>query len=237
MPLTDPWGISLLIGFFGLFGLMVSWMIRQERFRAKQHDARAAALDFRPVPHPSPALIGQILALHTLKPQQILEARNIYYKHTLEADLYLFDLWDTTGDRAVLLAENAVAVCLSPNVSVPRFSLIPRQAGESQLSYTAALNLSRIVTGLQLLAFPDCPEFNRRFLIAGLEETAVRAFLTPELRGQLARIGQFHIEAAQSLITLSEVEPQICSEAERVTLIRCQLATGITLARWLSVAR
>lgn len=237
MVLSDPWGITLLVGFFGLFGLMVSWMINQERRSSNKHSKQAAAFGFQPVNNPSPALVKQILALHTCKSGQQLEVRNIYHKRTLEANLYLFDLWDPSGSHAVLMAESAVAVFLMPAVIIPRLSLIPRtETGEPGYTFSGTWSLSQLVTGLQMLAFSDCPEFNRRFFAAGLEESAARAFLTPDLRRQLARIGRFHIEAASSVITLSEMEPRICGEAERLERIKNQITTGVTLARWLSVA-
>lgn len=236
MPFTDPWGITLLLGFFGLFGLIVVWMINQERRILRSHTARAANFGFQPVKNPSPALTKQILSLHVHKVGQVLEVRNLYHKRTLEANLYLFDLWDTSGENALLVAESAVAVFLLPTVIIPRISLIPREACDDNPAHPGNWSLTQMLTGLQILAFADCPEFNNRYFAAGLEELAVRAFLTPQLREQLARIGHYHIEAASSIITLSESEPLFCSEAERAERIKSQITTGITLARWLSVS-
>ena len=237
MALSDPWGLTLLVGFFGLFSLMVSWMIDQERRKSRKNSTQAAAFGFQPVNDPSPALVKQILSLHTVSNEHPLEVRNIYHKRTLEANLYLFDLWDPGGAHAVLLAESAVAVFLLPAVTIPRISLIPRLDGwEQGQGFKGAWPLSRMVTGLQMLAFSDCPEFNRRFFAAGLEESAARAFLTADLRRQLARLDRFHIEAAGGVITLSEMEPRNCGEAERAERIKNQITTGVTLARWLSVA-
>lgn len=236
MPFIDSWGITLLFSFFGIFGLIVSLMVNQERRIARQHTARAAVFGFQPVRNPSPALVKQIKTLHTWKAGQELEVRNLYHKRTLEANLYLFDLWEISTESAILLAESAVAVFMLPTVLIPRISLIPRCEGEDFLSYPGSWSLAQMITGLQMLAFADCPEFNAHYFAAGLEEPAARAFLTPELREHLAHIRRFHIEAASSIITLSEIEPGFYhSDAERAERIKSQITTGVTLARWLSV--
>lgn len=236
--MSDPLLLILVLGFLLLFALVIVWMISSDRKRRSRKVEQAQSLGFQPVEKPDPALTNQILALHIHRAGQQREIRNLFFRRTTEGDVYLFDLWDPSGDSSTQIANSAVAV-LSPNLRLPRFALISRleETGSGVaglLSRAANWAIRQLGANMWMIAFADDPDFSSHFFVAVPDETsepAVRAFLNADLRCQLLKLVHVHIQAGGNLFTISSYDLNSAHDADQAEKVREQIRQAQQVAR------
>ena len=200
----DLIAVGVLVLFILLFAGIVFGMVRAGKQRARRKVELARSLGFSPVDKNDPAFQVQIIPLHQKTRGQRLQLRNLCIQRGMGYDLYLFDLWDTAGEDSSQLVENGVAV-VSGQLSLPRFSLIPKIQGSGLMTHAANWVLRKLIANAQVISFEPDSEFERAFTVVGYgAEEEIRAFLTPDLRSRLDDLGFVQLEAGGNLFTISD---------------------------------
>ncbi len=179
------WTALLIAGPFGLFALAVVAIALWERRRAADREREAYGLGFQRVETPDAGLVERIVALHAHQGRRALELHHVFERRGSDHTLVLFNLKDPDSDDA-WVHDGAVAV-ISSRLSLPAFALAPRIPGEGRLAGWS----NRVLTwfsarGRSEVTFPEHPPFDRRYLVVGDHEPAVRAFLTDDRLRALA---------------------------------------------------
>ena len=91
-------GILVVLGFILFFGWMIVWMARSTKQQKQERADMAAMLGFQPVLKPDFVTLKSRLAhINPKHGSNSKELRDVFVKHLPEGDLYLYDLWDTSG--------------------------------------------------------------------------------------------------------------------------------------------
>ncbi len=209
--MQSPWGALLALSFAGAFALLLLISVRASRRAAARRQNAAAPLGLRPLSAPDPALLQRISGLLHRAPGSI-ELRNAFQRTLPEGDLFLFDLWDTSGGSSSPVAETAFALRVA-GAAYPRLSLLPRleetnpAAGLANrfIGWVAARSLPRI-------EFDTPYEFAQHYLVFGEDEPAARAFLDENLRSRLSNLRGVGIELQGEMILVSDAFRRISHE-------------------------
>ncbi len=179
-------GAMTIIGFILLFGAIVLWMVRSNRQQKKERADMAAMLGFQPAANTDYALLKDRLAV--INPRfgkNDQELRDVFLHRLQEGDLYLYDLWDTGGDSSSVVHSRALAMVI-PEKHFPRFSITSRLAMPGKLAGLA----NKVITwamarDMKVIDFPESPEFNARFMVAGEDELPLREIFNSTILDQL----------------------------------------------------
>lgn len=151
-------------------------------------------------------LLRKVIRLHQRQAHQSIEFRNLFQKGEPDATFYLFDLQDNSGDSSDLTAEGVIAV-LSPLLKLPRFSIFPKVDMQGKFAELANRFLTwAIARSATHIPFEANPHFERRYMVCGEDERAVRHFLSDYHLSRLSRGEYWQIEAEGDLFTLSKVD-------------------------------
>jgi hypothetical protein len=116
---------------------------------------------------------------------------------TEELELTVFDYQftvSTSGTNSVTKYQT-ISRIQSPLLKLPSLILLPE---------TFLAKLGKF-GGLEDIQIPDAPAFNKRYVVRGDDETAVRAILTSEVRELLEPLQHVMIEAASNLLFVIRV--------------------------------
>lgn len=176
--------LLIVIAVVALFALIVFAMIRANRRHTEKRAELAAAFGFTPVQHPGRDLLERIASLQPRRGVP-LELRNVFSKVTADGTLYLFDLWNTSGDDDSVMQEKAFALVV-PGLNLPRFSLFPRIEIPGKLAGLANRVIDWAVSQSgERISFEENPAFIEHYIITGEDETAVRQALNSALCNRL----------------------------------------------------
>src|SRR5690606_27952048 len=104
----------------------------------------------------------------------------------LDGQCYLLDIVDHSGDDTSY-PEVQAAVIFSPLLHLPRFGMYPKMDTNSAGSALTNRALRWVMAKLApIIDFPDCPDFDQRYMVATHEADAVRSFFTPALQKYLS---------------------------------------------------
>jgi hypothetical protein len=180
--------ISLLtvMGFILLIGAIVLWMVRSNKQQKKERAEMAAMLGFHPAANTDYALLKDRLAV--INPRYVKndqELREVFLHRLPEGDLYLYDLWDTGGDSSSVVHSRALAMVV-PEKHFPRFSITSRLVMPGKFAGLA----NKVITwamarDMKVIDFPESPEFNTRFIVAGENELPLRELFNSTILDQL----------------------------------------------------
>ncbi len=175
-------GILVVLGFILFFGWMIVWMARSTKQQKKERADMAAMLGFQPVLKTDHVTLKSRLAhINPKHGSNDKELRDVFVKHIPEGDLYLYDLWDTSGDSSNAIQSLALALVTTERL-FPRFVISSRLAMPGMLAQLANKVLSWSV-GFQMTVvdFPEEPDFNEHFVVAGNDELEVRNLLNSSI--------------------------------------------------------
>ncbi len=175
-------GILVVLGFILFFGWMIVWMARSTKQQKQERADMAAMLGFQPVLKPDLVKLKSRLAhINPKHGSNSKELRDVFIKHIPEGDLYLYDLWDTSGDSSSVIQNRALALVVTGR-QYPRFVISARLSMPGMLAQLANKVISWAV-GYQMTIFdfPEEPDFNEHFVVAGEDELAVRNLLNSSI--------------------------------------------------------
>lgn len=203
MGITAAIVIAIILA---LILLSVIWMVSSDRKRKTEKSFIASELGFYPMETPEDHFFRKVVHLHQKQAHQCLELRNLYQKKEADATFYLFDLIESSGDSSDLMAEGVIAVN-SPLLNLPRFSIFPKIDMEGKFAELANRFLTWAVEqSSNRIVFETDPHFERRYMVCGEDERAVKQFLSDYHLSRLSRGEYWQIEAEGDMFTLSKVE-------------------------------
>jgi hypothetical protein len=108
-------------------------------------------------------------------------------------ELFLFDLKDSSGDSTH--RETDQAVLIASDLKLPRFSLFPKAEGTGFMANMANRLLAWISAKFAAqAAFPDFPEFDRKYIVWGDDEAVLRRFFTSTRLSRLSATQELQAE-------------------------------------------
>jgi hypothetical protein len=189
-----------------LFVLAIVWTISRQKEASRSALNRALELGFEPVEEGDQTFLERLAELHKKFGHQEIEVRNLYGRRGPDYQLYLFDLWDTSGDSVDRIQEAGIAV-VSPLLNLPRFSVFPKLEGDGLLSGFVNLVFNAVISrNMSVISFENYPPFGDRYYVAGEDENAIRVFLTDHVQRRLSRDPFWHIEAGGDLFTFAKFD-------------------------------
>jgi hypothetical protein len=207
---------TTILAILVLVGLVVFWVVRSALRQKAERERRMLALGFDKVQTPPDWLAGHLIDLAQKRDAQDLKVRNVYARRQADAQFYVFDLTDYAGEGSSDLYDQAVAV-VSPQLDLPRFTLTFKIAQEGKAADLANLFLAKMAArdGLQI-RFDAHPEFQRRYLVIGDDEIAVRSFFTDERLHWLSQTEYWRIEAQGDLFIFDEIKIDLARKRSEV---------------------
>jgi hypothetical protein len=212
----------LVLGFILIFAAIVVLAIRSSRrYQAEKHH-HITTLGFEaPSSEPS-RLQTRVEDLYRRHQKGKLALENVYFRRELDQDLYIFDIYNTSGEGSELGQE--VFGMISSQLALPHFSLttIPDFDRNSLIGGLMDTLLDKVMDlaekhlDLERVDFPDRPEYQDRFVAFGRDPYAVRELLSRSRLGslesetlpvQIAGSGDF-LTADFSVATASSNESQ-----------------------------
>ncbi len=175
-------GILVVLVFILFFVWMIVWMARSTKRQKQERADMAAMLGFQPVLKPDFVKLKSRLAhINPKHGSNSKELRDVFVKHLPEGDLYLYDLWDTSGDSSNVIQDRALALVVTGR-QYPRFVISARLSMPGMLAQLANKVISWAV-GYQMTIFdfPEEPDFNEHFVVAGEDELEVRNLLNSSI--------------------------------------------------------
>lgn len=162
-------------------------------FRRQRKDDRRAALlatlGFTPL-QPPPDFAARLDRLFRHMPSQRFSIPALFLKRTHQADFYVFDLLETSGESNTVLGNGAVAV-ISSDLRMPRLHLSRRLGADGKTaSWLAGVTESVLgwAAGRMGMARVDLsahPESDERLMVLAADPAAAQEFLTRERLGRL----------------------------------------------------
>lgn len=223
--MQSSWGVFLGLAIIGAFAILLFASLRANRLAAARKKDSAALLGLRHLSSFDPILLQRIAPLLHRNSTNGLELRNVYQRKLPDGDLYMFDLWDTSGESSSSVCDSAFAL-FSPELALPRLSLLPRLEENGKLAALANRFIGWAASqSLPHIDFDGPFDFVQNYLVFGLDEPVVRSFLDDILRSRLAHLKGVSIETEGGLIIVSDAfrrfmnpagqPPELSSEMDR----------------------
>ncbi|MFN2281880.1 MAG: hypothetical protein ACK2TZ_08465 [Anaerolineales bacterium] len=173
----------LITGFFLFFAAIVYFAFRSSRKYQSEKEQQLQTLGFQAPDSAPTRLQSRVEALYLNQEDAELALDNIYHRKELDQELYIFNLYNTKGEGTELGEE--IFGMISSQLALPNFSLItiPDFDRDSLIGGLMDKMLDKVMAfaqkrlGLQLVEFPDRPEYQDRFAVFGRDPAAVRDFL------------------------------------------------------------
>jgi hypothetical protein len=218
----------LVIGVIALVGMAI---VRSARAERKRRSEIALTLGFTPV-EPTPdfnamvnALYGKLRVGRQPGDGAQYHLSNVFGRHSADAEMFLFDLKDKSGDDASRTERQAVLI-VSPHLDMPAFVIFPRADVDGVLSKLGNRLLEWVISRWgDPVEFPDAPDFERRYIVTAPEPDAARRFLDEDRLGRLAETRLLNIHAWGNMFTLARIDfaakaDTVETASERVDLAR-----------------
>jgi hypothetical protein len=203
----DYVALVIVVSVVLIFGALIYGTITSNRKDREKKQGIARSLGFTPVDADETlsAQIEQAYSLH--KRSRRYELKHLSRKNLPDAEMFLFDLIDHSGDNDSVAEQQAVAM-ISARLNLPQIMIYPKAEmggwagglGNKLLTWAA----SKAGT---LLAFPDNPEFEQRYMVSSLEPELAHSFFDFDKCKRLARIRLMTVQGRGSTFVLSTIGP------------------------------
>lgn len=175
-----------ILGGIGFVICTILWLVwRFEKKRTQQILEAAGALGFESLTQLPTNLDGVIGSSKLMSTGRNRVSSNIVRRQASGLDVLVFDYRYTVGHgKSAQTPHQTVAVFRSDRIIAPRFFLKPEgwvtKLGE--------------IFGSQDIDFEECPEFSRKYVLAGENEEAIREFFTIERLTLLSAFNKLCLE-------------------------------------------
>lgn len=175
--------VLLITGFLLAFAAIVYFAFRSSRKYQTEKEQQLRTLGFTAPDSAPTRLQARVETLYLNQEGAELALENVYHRQELDQEIYLFNLYNTKGEGTELGEE--IFGMISSQLALPNFSLItiPDFDRDSLIGGLMDKMLDKVMVfaqkrlGLQLVEFPDRPEYQDRFAVFGRDPHAVRDFL------------------------------------------------------------
>jgi hypothetical protein len=227
-----PSSVVILIG---IVLLVVIWVVRSERRKAREKAQLLSTMGFQPVERLDPQLAEALLGLFRRgglrgKP---LKLWRMFRCDSTAGQILVFDVLDPPSRRQSRVATSAVGI-VRRGTRLPAFEICAYTEEGGAASRMMVRFISQGLGHGQVVRFGDLPEFSRRFTVlstGGNGEEAVRGYLTPGVRQKLMDC-QFLVLAAEGDAFALQPNPVPSSKRVKdVDLLRNMVEEAIQLAQ------
>jgi hypothetical protein len=195
-----------------VIALVIMGIVRSSRAERKRRSEIALTLGFTPV-EPTPEFNAMVNALYErlrVRRQsgdgERYRLSHVFGRHTTDAELFLFDLADKSGDDQRRTERQAILV-VSPQLDMPAFLLFPRSDVDGALSKLGNRMLEWMISRFgDPVEFPDAADFERRYIVTSPEPDAVLRFLNENRLRRLAETRLLNIQAWGNMFTLARID-------------------------------
>jgi hypothetical protein len=171
---------AIIGGTFLLLGFVIWLAMRYEKKRTLQLMEAAKVLGFESLSVFPPDLDGVRGGFVLMNTGRNRTASNIVRRQADQLDVVIYDYRYTVGHgKSAQTPHQTVVMFHSPKLQTPRFILKPE----------GWLNKIGELFGGQDIDFDEAPEFSKKYVLAGDNESAIREFFTPE---RLELLNTFH---------------------------------------------
>jgi hypothetical protein len=171
---NGDWTILVMVvsGIAGIVALILGVSFYLDKKRRQQWLEVASALGFESLPIYPGELDGIVGSSQLMSTGRQRAWTNIFKKQVDSLGVILCDYRYTigSGKNSTTWQQTVILFC-SPSINAPRFEIKP----EGWLHKVGEL------VGFQDIDFVECPEFSKKYLLTGNDETAIRDFLRPEI--------------------------------------------------------
>jgi hypothetical protein len=226
---VDVVSLLLVLGVLALFALIVSLMIWSEKKRNQDREQVARSLGFRPLIELESGTAARLIRLHQHSNSQEIQVHHPAERWEGDARILLFDLVDYGGDSTSTLVDCGIAI-FSPELELPRFSLMPRVAEEGRLAEIANRFLEVLIKQRRnRIELKKNTHFDERYFLLGDDHLAIEAFLDEYRLSRLAQASYRHLEADRDCLTYSRFVFSTRSNRNRLAHLKEDLSEARVL--------
>ena len=202
-------GLSIIVAvlIIAAFGFGFYWIINSARkLKLRKREIRLT-LGFQPVEIPDPALENRLIGLYQKREHQKLKIQEMYLRSEGDYQLYLYEVWDHSGNDSDLQDEMGLAI-ISGYLNLPRFSMIYRIDMPGKLAAMANRLIEKIAAkNQQKINFDSHPEFSRRYMVLGEDEPAVRHLFSEHIVNRLGETSFWAMDGGGNILTFTKFDP------------------------------
>lgn len=171
----DQNSLLIVLAVIAVFVLILLLAIRGERRTRAFKRRRKEELGFQDLSHVPTPVLERVNWLHNRHPTQQIEIRNLTTLERGEYALFLMDLFDPGGETST--SQEDVLLTVSSQLSLPRFTVIPRIARDGILAEWLDKALRGLINrqGGQSVELRD-PHFSENYLLFGDDRDRVASF-------------------------------------------------------------
>lgn len=216
----------LALGVILIFAVLVLLVIRTSRRERNLQEHQLRQLGFEPLEAAPLELERRVEELYQTREDRRIKLWQVYHRHELDQDLYLFDAEDTRGESSELGSE--VFGVISSQLALPLFSLVtlPDFDRASLIGGLMDKLLDKVMgyaegyLGLERVDFSDRPEMDDRVVLFGRDPFAAREMIdrvglytlqTSKLPLQIAGSGDFLTVDFSTSASLNQTDDDLVS--------------------------
>jgi len=197
-----------LISFLAVFGWIIYISVQSGRKDKETKQQVAQSLGFFLI-EADAALTEKISRLYFRSwSKNNYQLRHVSQRILPDAEMYLFDLVDISGEDDSWTERQAVAV-VSTSLKLPPFAFFPKADQKFALSGLANLvvewGLSKIGDPV---AFPEYPALADRYVVTSQDSIRMRQFLDEPLARFFSQTEMYMLHAAGDMFTFAEMDPK-----------------------------
>jgi hypothetical protein len=247
----NNFSLFFAVAFVVLFIIGAIWLTQLERKRLRQNVELFAGIGFQPLLKLDPQLSEQIIA-HYRRGRGIrggrsgvrvigarpLQVKNVFQRSHPDGDLLVYDIWDRAAEVGQV-AQGAVAI-IRHGACLPCFKIYALGTSGGLASAVTIQFLAKAKGQGTPVSFADLPEFSQHFTVMATgadSEDAVRSYLTPTVRQQLAGCKFFILVAGGDVLAIEDIKIQTAKPAERLEIVRRLSDQVLQLAQTLVPAK
>jgi len=190
----------------GLFITIIYFAITSERKRKKKKQETLLSLGFHPVRELDSGLLDTLKLLYQKRDHQKLELKEFYTRKTGDYDIFLYEVWDNSGNDTDLQDAWGLAI-QSPYLDLPRFTLVPRIDMPGKFASLANRFIEHLVSKqAHKIVFDQYVPFSKRYMVVGENESAIRQFFSDRVLDRLSETEYWQVDADHHLFTYSQFE-------------------------------
>lgn len=182
--------------------------------------------------NPTPQLTARISELYRTPttPNSHYELRRVYRRVLSSYEMFVFDLFETSGDPA-WLATQTVAI-ISAGLNLPHFVLSPKSDMGSWASNLADKVVVWAGTSYgEAVDFSAYPELERCYTMNAAEPEKVRLFFDPSLMERFSQTRLYSIHARGNLFTFTELSPQTVGRS-KPEVLQLRIKKALEVLEW-----
>jgi hypothetical protein len=223
--------VFLILTILVFIGIVAYYSMSTNKRDSNHRAEVASSLGFRPTSGESYNILMQRLAeINPRLGRSYMELHNVFTKDIPEGSLFLYDMWNTSGEKNSIVHNQALALIV-PQLAIPRFVISSKMMSRGVIA-TLANNIFTWVfqNTMPIVDFPDYPEFNSHFTIASSDAAAFRNILDHCAVEQLRMHGDLFLAGGKDTMLFSPMVTRLRG-VKRDTDLNDRINAGLDIIR------